>query len=244
VDLNADLGEGVGDDDAVLDVVSSASVACGVHAGDADTMRRTLEAAAARGVVVGAHPSFPDRAGFGRRDMELPAERVTEEVLTQLAALEAVAHEVGTSVRYVKPHGALYNRMARDEECAVAVIEALRRAGRLVLLAPAGSVAVALAGGAGVDVASEAFADRSYRADGAFVSRGDPGAVLTDHEVVAGRALAICFEHAVTAHDGTRIALEASSICVHGDTPGAARLARRVREVLVEAGVAIRPFVS
>jgi UPF0271 protein len=244
VDLNADLGEGAGDDDAVLDVVTSASVACGVHAGDADTMRRTLQAAASRGVVVGAHPSYPDRGGFGRRDMELPAARVTEEVLAQLAALDAVARQVGTPVRYVKPHGALYNRMARDETCAGAVTEAVRQGGDLVLLAPAGSVAIEVARAAGVAVATEAFADRAYGADGALVSRREPGAVLTDAEVVVGRALAIAFEGAVTAADGTRVALEAMSICVHGDTPGAALLARRVRDALVAAGVSLRPFVS
>jgi 5-oxoprolinase (ATP-hydrolysing) subunit A len=244
VDLNADVGEGIGaeGDGALLDVVTSASVACGVHAGDRDTMRRTLEEAAARGVIVGAHPSYPDRDGFGRRPMDMAPARVAEEVLTQLSALDTLARAVGTRVHYVKPHGALYHRMADDEECALAIAGALRQAGDLLLLAPSGSRAVEVAASRGVRVATEAFADRAYATDGRLVPRGAVGAVLTDGREVARQALRIAVDHEVTAVDGSTIPLGASSICVHGDTPGAQELARRVRSALEDAGVTLAPF--
>ena len=244
MDLNADVGEGVKGDDALLDVVTSASVACGVHAGDRSTMRRTVRAALARGVVVGAHPSYPDRAGFGRRPMDLSPTRITEETLAQVRALQEVARTVETEVRYVKPHGALYNRMAEDDACARAVADAVRLAGDLVLLVPAGSSAVGVALAAGVRVATEAFADRAYTPEGRLVPRRDPGSVITDAEAVTMRALSIALSHVVAAVDGSMLTLDASSICVHGDTPGAARLARSVRDGLVAAGLTLRPFAS
>jgi UPF0271 protein len=246
VDLNADVGEGVGadeGDDALLDVVTSASVACGVHAGDAATMRRSVEAASRRGVVVGAHPSYPDREGFGRRPMDRTPSQVTEEILAQVTALDAVARRSSTRVRYVKPHGALYHRMADDEAIARAVAQACIEAGDLVLLAPAGSSAVAVAESAGVRVATEAFADRAYDGEGRLVLRTIPGAVLTDPVDVARRAVGIAVEHRLRAVDGTTINVTASSICVHGDTPGAAIVARAVRRALEGAGVAVVPFV-
>jgi len=247
VDLNADVGEGAGgagDDEVLLDLVTSASVACGVHAGDPGTMRRTVEAAARRGVVVGAHPSYPDRAGFGRRPMDMPPAEVTEEVLAQVGALDTVARACGTVVRFVKPHGALYLHMADDARCARAVAEALRRAGDLVLLAPAGSGTVEVARAAGVRVATEAFADRAYLSDGRLAPRSLPGAVLTDPAEVARRALRLAVDHEVTTVEGTVISLTASSICVHGDTPGAGEAARQVRTTLEGAGVTLLPFVS
>jgi UPF0271 protein len=246
VDLNADVGEGIGadGDEVLLDVVTSASVACGVHAGDLATMRRTVGAAARRGVVVGAHPSYPDREGFGRRPMALSPARITEEVLAQVLALDAVARQLGTAVRYVKPHGALYHLMADDETCARAVVDAVRAVGDLVLLAPAGSGAVEVAGSMAVRVATEAFADRAYEPDGSLVSRDVPGAVITDPAIVAWRAVGIALDHAVDAVDGSTVAVTASSICVHGDTPGAAELAKRVRHALEEAGVRLVPFVT
>jgi UPF0271 protein len=246
VDLNADVGEGLrnGDDAALLDIVTSASVACGVHAGDPATMRRTVAAAVERDVVVGAHPSYPDRVGFGRRPMDLPPVQVTEEVASQVAALAAVARGCGTRLGFVKPHGALYHRMAEDEDCARAVAEAVRAAGDLVLLVPAGAATAAAVTAMGVEIATEAFADRAYGPDGRLVARTHPGAVLTDPEEVAGRARSIAVDHRVVAVDGTWVALEASSICLHGDTPGAAVLAGHVRRALEAAGVGIAPFVS
>ena len=246
VDLNADVGEGIGSDgdELLLDVVTSASVACGVHAGDVDTMRRTVEAAARRGVVIGAHPSYPDRQGFGRRPMDLSPAQVTGEVLAQLGALDAVARPLGATVRYVKPHGALYHRMADDEMSGRAVLAALTHAGDLVLLAPAGSGVVALAESMGVRVATEAFADRAYQPDGRLVDRSVPGAVIVDPVEVAQRALRIARDGQVTALDGSTLAISASSICVHGDTPGAEGLARHVRRALEDAGVTVAPFVT
>ncbi len=246
VDLNADVGEGVGTagDVELLDVVTSASVACGAHAGDDTTMRRTVEAAAQRGVVVGAHPSYPDREGFGRRAMELTPAQVTDEVVSQVTVLDTIARELGTRVRYVKPHGALYHRMADDESCARAVVKALIALGDLALLAPAGSDAIDVARAMGVRVATEAFADRAYEPDGGLASRSLPGAVLDDADQVACRAVGIVVDHAVTAVDGSTLRLRASSICVHGDTPGATELARRVRAALEDAGVTLIPFLS
>jgi 5-oxoprolinase (ATP-hydrolysing) subunit A len=248
IDLNADVGEGGGDgvggdDEAVLDVVTSAGVACGVHAGDPGTMRRTVEAAVRRGVVVGAHPSYPDRAGFGRRPMDLPPARVTEEIVRQVGALDVVARACGTEVRFVKPHGALYHHMAEDKACAMAVAEAVAQLGGLVLLAPAGSGAVEVGRGAGARVATEAFADRAYEADGRLTPRAVPGAVLVDPDAVVRQAIGIVVGHRVTAVDGTPVELTASSLCVHGDTPGAAALAARVRRALEGAGVTLASFV-
>lgn len=261
VDLNADVGEGAGGDSAagapgaaggdraagdevLLDLVTSASVACGVHGGDPGTMRRTVEAAARRGVVVGAHPSYPDREGFGRRPMDIAPAQVTTEVRHQVEALDSLARRCGTRVRYVKPHGALYHRMADDEECALAVADALRQVGDLVLLAPAGSRTLGLVASTGVRIATEAFADRAYRPDGRLAPRGAAGSVLTDPGEAVRQAVAIAVDHRVRAVDGTTIDLDASSICVHGDTPGAGMLARRVREALESAGVTLLPFVT
>jgi len=242
IDLNADVGEGAAGDDVVLGQVTSASVACGVHAGDIDTMRRTVETAARHGVVIGAHPSYPDREGFGRRRMDIAPARITEEVLSQLSVLVAVAEECGTRVRYVKPHGALYLRMAHDEACARAVAAAVIQSGNLVLLAPAGTGAVEVAGSMGVTVATEAFADRAYTRHGRLVPRTEQGAVLEDPVEVTRRATTIALDHRVTAIDGTLVELVASSICVHGDTPGAAGMARRVRVALEGLGITLRPF--
>jgi len=239
VDLNADVGEGAPHDDALLEVVTSASVACGGHAGDAATMARTVEAAAARGVVLGAHPSYPDPTGFGRRPLALSPARVADEVHRQVEALAAVAAAAGVAVRYVKPHGALYHRVADDEECARAVAGA---AGGRVLVCLAGSRGAAVAGACGVPVAGEAFADRAYRPDGRLASRHEPGAVLGDPDEVARRAVSIATGRGVTALDGSPVALAAASICLHGDTPGADGLARHVRRALEAAGVELAPF--
>jgi UPF0271 protein len=247
IDLNADVGEEAGGPDgdgALLDVVTSASVACGFHAGDPSIMRRTLGDAVSRGVIVGAHPSYPDRDGFGRRPMEMSPTRVTDDLLYQIGALDGVARSYETRVRYVKPHGALYHRMGEDEACAQAVCEALRAYGQLSLLAPYGSVVIAVAEHYGVEVATEAFADRAYRPDGRLVDRGDAGAVVTDADTVAARAVTLAVDHRVEALDGSSITVAAASICIHGDTPGAAESARRVRQALAAAGVTLQSFVT
>jgi len=247
IDLNADVGEeasGPDGDGALLDVVTSASVACGFHAGDPSVMRRTLGDAVSRSVVVGAHPSYPDRAGFGRREMAISPARLTDDLLYQIGALDGLARAYGARVRYVKPHGALYHRMGGDEACARAVCEALLAYGSLALLAPWGSVAIAVAEHFGVEVATEAFADRAYRADGRLVDRGEAGAVVTNADVVAARAVTLAVDHRVEAVDGSSIPLAAASICIHGDTPGAAESARRVRLALAAAGVTLQSFVT
>ncbi len=247
IDLNADVGEeasGHDGDGALLDAVTSASVACGFHAGDPSVMRRTLGDAVARQVVVGAHPSYPDSDGFGRREMEISLARLTDDLLYQIGALDGLARSYATQVRYVKPHGALYHRMGEDEACARAICDALRAYGNLSLLAPCGSVAIAVAERVGVPVATEGFADRAYLPDGRLAPRGDPGAVITDADEVAARAVTLALEHRVAAVDGSWIAVAAASICVHGDTPGSTEVAHRVHRALTAAGVTLQAFVT
>jgi 5-oxoprolinase (ATP-hydrolysing) subunit A len=247
IDLNADVGEeasGPDGDGPLLDVVTSASVACGFHAGDPSVMRTTLGDAVTRQVVVGAHPSYPDRTGFGRRDMEISPSRLIDDLLYQIGALDGLARSYASRVSYVKPHGALYHRMGEDEACAKAVCEALRAYGSLTLLAPYGSVAIAVAEHSGVEVATEAFADRAYLPDGRLVPRGEAGAVVTGAEAVAERAVSLAVDHRVATVDGGWFPIDASSICVHGDTPGSVALAGRVRDALTKAGVALAPFVT
>ncbi|MFF4953099.1 LamB/YcsF family protein [Streptomyces chattanoogensis] len=250
IDLNADLGEGFGrwqltDDDALLSVVTSANVACGFHAGDPSTMRRVCELAAGRGVVIGAQVSYRDLAGFGRRAMDVPADELADEVTYQIGALEVFARAAGARVGYVKPHGALYNRCVHDEEQAAAVVAGIRAAGgALPVLGLAGSRLHRAAEGAGLPVIGEAFADRAYTADGTLVPRREPGAVVHDPDEVVKRALGMARDRTVTAIDGRGIAITARSLCLHGDTPGAAGLARRVRSELTAAGVRIRSFAG
>jgi len=248
IDLNADLGEGfgawrLGDDAALLAIVTSANVACGFHAGDPLTLRRCCAGAVAHGVAIGAQVSYRDLAGFGRREMDVPPDELTAEVLYQIAALDGVARAEGGRVRYVKPHGALYNRIARDPVQATAVVAAVAAYDpSLPLLSLPGSAAARAAAEAGLPVVAEAFADRAYTTDGTLVSRREPGAVLTDPVQVAERAVAIVTRHAVVTADGQEIAVQPESICVHGDTPGAVQLARAVREGLERAGVRLTPF--
>ena len=250
IDLNADLGESfgtwvLGDDAAMLDVATSANVACGFHAGDATTIRRTVAAAAERGVVVGAQVGYRDLAGFGRRRIDMDAGDLTADVLYQLGALEAMCRVAGTRVAYVKPHGALYTTAAVDEVQARAVVDAVAAYdATLPLLGQAGSVLLRIAQSAGVPVVAEAFADRGYASDGRLVPRSHPLALLRDPAEVAERVLRIATEGTLLAVDGTLIAVPARSICTHGDTPGAVGLARAVRTRLEAAGVAITPFVD
>jgi 5-oxoprolinase (ATP-hydrolysing) subunit A len=249
IDLNSDLGEGygawtMGDDEALLGIVSSANVACGFHAGDPQVMRRTVATAARSGVTVGAHVSFPDRRGFGRYDLKLPPSEVTDDVLYQIGALDAFARAAGIRVSYVKPHGALYNRIAIDTDLARAVVAAVGEydPGPALLTLP-GSAAAAAAEAAGIPVVAEGFADRAYTPDGRLVPRRESGAVLTDPDLVAARAVRMATEHTVTAIDGTDIPMPVASLCVHGDSPGAVRLAQAVRSGLTTAGVTIAAFV-
>ncbi|WP_395109230.1 LamB/YcsF family protein [Actinomadura sp. SCN-SB] len=246
MDINADLGEGfgrwvLGDDAALLDVVTSANVACGFHAGDPLIMRRVCAGAVERGVTIGAQVSYRDLAGFGRREMEVAAEELTAEVLYQLAALDGIARAEGGRVAYVKPHGALYNRVVRDPEQARAVVDAVRAYDPgLPLLTLPGSAVFGVADG--LKVVAECFADRAYTPEGRLVSRREPGAVIHDRGAVVDRAVRMATRGSVVAVDGSEVALDARSICVHGDTPGAVELARAVRAALVEAGVKVEPF--
>ncbi|SMH31652.1 UPF0271 protein [Rathayibacter oskolensis] len=247
IDLNADLGEGfgvweLGDDDAILRVVSSASVACGFHAGDPSIMLARCRTAAARGVAVGAHVSYRDLAGFGRREMPVGRDELYADVAYQIGALQAVARAAGTTVRYVKPHGALYNRIVHDEARAEAVAAAVRDvAPALPLLGLASSAIERAAADAGVPFLREAFVDRGYRADGTLVPRGDEGALLSDAALVASRARRMVTEGVVEAITGETLAIEVDSLCVHGDSPGALAMAEAVRAALAEAGVALAP---
>ncbi|WP_066374414.1 LamB/YcsF family protein [Herbidospora mongoliensis] len=243
IDLNADLGEGfgawkLGDDDALLEIVTSANVACGFHAGDPLTIRRVCEAAVARGVAIGAQVSYRDLAGFGRREMDVPAEELRAEILYQLAAVDGIARACGGRVTYVKPHGALYNRVIWDPVQAAAVVGAVADYGTLPVLTLPGSVVH----GRGVPTVAECFADRAYTPEGTLVSRREPGSVLHDPDEVAARAVRMARDGVVVAIDGSEVRVEARSICVHGDTPGSVRLARAVRDALVGAGVTVEAF--
>jgi UPF0271 protein len=249
IDLNSDLGEGfgawqMGDDTAMLAIVTSANIACGFHAGDPAGIYSVLKEAAARDVAVGAHVAYRDLVGFGRRNMEPSSAELVGDVIYQIGALQGLATAAGTKVRYVKPHGALYNTIAHDKRQAADVIAAIKAVDpSLVLMALAGAPIVAQARAAGLSVVCEAFADRAYNADGSLVSRRLPGAVLHDAQAIAQRTLRFVESGRVTAIDGTDIALEAQSICVHGDTLEAVAIARALRETLASRGVALKPFV-
>ncbi|ELP67468.1 LamB/YcsF family protein [Streptomyces turgidiscabies] len=248
IDLNADLGEGFGrwrltDDEQLLSVVTSANVACGFHAGDPPTMRRVCELAAERGVRIGAQVSYRDLAGFGRRAMDLPPDELTAEVAYQIGALEVFARAAGSRVSYVKPHGALYNRAVHDEEQAKAVIDGVLLAGTgLPVLGLPGSRLLALAEAAGLPAVPEAFADRAYTEEATLVPRGQDGALVTDPEAVVARSVTLARTGVVASRAGTPLAVRARSLCVHGDTPGAVDLARRVRERLEASGVRVEAF--
>jgi UPF0271 protein len=250
IDLNSDLGESfgrweLGDDVHMLDIVTSANVACGFHAGDPAIMRRTVRAAVERGVVVGAHVAYRDLAGFGRRSMDVPSAELQADVVYQLGALQAIAAAEGGRVAYVKPHGALYNIAARDERVARDVAVAVADVDpSLLMLGLPGSAALHAAQDAGLRTSSEAFADRAYTPSGTLVPRREPGAVLHDADLVAARMLRLVTEGVVEAVDGTDVRVAADSVCVHGDTPGAVAMAARVRDALREGGIALRAFAG
>jgi UPF0271 protein len=243
IDLNSDMGEGAGFDEQLLGVVSSANVACGFHAGDPRTMDRTVAMAVANGVTIGAHVSYPDRSGFGRRHMVVSEQDLTADVLFQIGALEAFCRRHGTAVRYVKAHGALYNDFADDRELAAAFGRALiAHGGDLTVLALAGSPSVAVLAELGLRVVPEAFADRAYTAGGRLVARSQQGAVITDAGRVAERARAIAAARPIEAIDGSSLTIAGGSLCVHGDTPGAVQIATAIRGALSGEGIDVAPF--
>ncbi len=252
IDLNCDLGESYGvwtlggtDADAeLLAVVTSANVACGFHAGDPQTLQRTVAAALEAGVTVGAQVSYPDLVGFGRRAMDVAHADLVADVLYQVGALEAFCRVAGGRVAYVKPHGALYNRVADDPGQAAAVAEAVQRYDpSLPVLTLPGSALAAAAADRGLGVVGEGFADRAYTGEGRLASRREPGAVLHDADEVAARAVRMA-SGSVTALGGEQLAVDVGSLCVHSDTSGAADLARRVRAALEKEGWTLRPFAS
>ncbi len=250
IDLNADLGEGygqwaMGDDDALLDIVTSANVACGFHAGDASVLRRVCDKAAEHNVAIGAQVGYLDLAGFGRRFIDVDPAELTQDILYQIGALEAFARVAGTRVRYVKPHGALYNAIVHHEEQAAAVVDAVRAYDpTLPVMGLPGSVWLRQAEEAGLRTVHEAFADRNYTPQGTLVSRREPDAVLHDAEFIAQRCVGIATTGRLPAIDGTEVVAQANSLCVHGDTAGAVEVARRVRAALDEAGVSVRAFTD
>ncbi|MFF3568838.1 LamB/YcsF family protein [Nocardia jiangxiensis] len=246
IDLNSDLGEGfgawaMGDDDALLDIVTSANIACGFHAGDPSIMRRTCAMAVERGVRIGAHISYRDLAGFGRRAISMPAGQLTDECLYQIGALDGIARAAGDRVRYVKPHGALYNSAAEDADIAQAIAAAVATYGGLSLLGLPGSQHEAAAVAAGIDFHAEGFADRAYTPAGTLVSRSRPGSVL-DSESAVAQAVSIASDGKARDVDGAAVAVPARSLCVHGDSPGAVAMARAIRSALTERGVELRAF--
>ena len=240
VDLNSDLGEGAASESELLKLVSSANIACGFHAGSPLSMTATIRAAHAAGVAVGAHPSLADRENFGRRELPVTPNEVFALVAYQVGAFQAIATSLGVRPNHIKPHGALYNMAARDPALAEAVTHALLAVDRtLILFAPDGS-ALAQAGEAiGLRVAREVFADRHYQPDGALVPRTQPNALLHDAEDAAGRVLRMLRENVVRTIDGGDLAIQADTICVHGDTPDAVHFARKLRANLTAAGIAV-----
>jgi 5-oxoprolinase (ATP-hydrolysing) subunit A len=248
VDLNSDLGEGfgiwaLGDDDALLDVITSANVACGFHAGDPNIMRRICDTAISRGVAIGAQVSYRDLAGFGRRSMDIDQLSLTNDVIYQIAALDGFARVAGSRVRYVKPHGALYNRTVHDDDQAAAVVAAVvAYDSTLPVLGLPDSALLRLGAQAGLRTVTEAFADRGYTAQATLVPRSQPGALLHDPVLVAQRMVQMLATGRIQSVDGAEVAVSAQSICVHGDTPGAVAMAVAVRKALADAGLDIRAF--
>lgn len=250
IDLNSDLGEGygpwvMGDDKAMLDIVTSANIACGGHASDPETMFRTLTWARERKINVGAHPSYPDKEGFGRRRLPFPAPEVERFVAAQTGALMAIASLAGTSVRYVKPHGALGNVASEDRAIAEAIVRAVRAIdSKLAILAISGTVLETVARDAGVSVFSEIFADRGYTPAGNLVPRGQPGAMIEDYGAAAARLLSWLETGLMPTVGGDPVRLEGHSICVHGDDPHAVIMARAIRVALAGRGIEISPFLK
>ncbi|NSX06065.1 5-oxoprolinase subunit PxpA [Cupriavidus gilardii] len=241
IDLNADLGEGCGSDEALLALISSANIACGWHAGDASTMLQTVQWALAKGVAIGAHPSYPDRENFGRTEMQRDPRQVYADVLYQIGALAAIVRAQGGRLAHVKAHGALYNQAARDRVQAQAIVDAVRDFDpQLTFFGLAGSVMIEVAREAGLTVKEEVFADRGYNPDGSLVRRGTPGALLDDDQAVLAQTLSMVRERKVRAIDGQWIPIQADTVCLHGDGPHALAFAQRIRDRLRDEGIAVR----
>ena len=241
IDFNCDLGEGCGSDAAIVPLISSASIACGGHAGDAASMAETVALCQRHGVAIGAHPSYEDRAGFGRHDMDLPADAISTLVTSQVAALADVCVAAGAQLHHVKPHGALYNRAARDPEVAIAVATAVHAFNpRLILFGLSDSCLTAAGTAVGLRVAHEVFAERRYDADGRLAPRGTAGAVIETQEDALAQVRSLVDEGVVIARDGTRVRLHADTLCLHGDRPDATAFARSLRSALEAASVDIR----
>ena len=249
IDLNSDLGESygawrMGDDETMLAIVSSANVACGFHAGDPAGIWKTVKAAAEKGVSIGAHVSYPDRVGFGRRDMDVTSGELIADVIYQIGALKGMAAAAGTTVGYVKPHGALYNRIAHDPKQGQAVIDAIKAIdSSLVLMGLANAPILKLAEASGLKTVAEAFADRAYTPDGQLVSRREQGSVLHDTQLIARRMLQLAREGTLEAIDGSTIKIDAQSICVHGDSPGAVAIAQEIRRAFEADGITVQSFL-
>ena len=248
IDLNADLGEGLGqwamtDDEALLSIVTSANVACGFHAGDPTQMLKVCRIAAAQGTSVGAHVAYRDLIGFGRRFIDVEPSELAADVLYQLHAIDGIARSAGTTLRYVKPHGALYNTIVHHESQARAVVEALTLFGRdLPVMGLPGALWLQIAAAAGMRTVHEAFPDRGYTPEGRLAPRGTAGGKLTDSDEIAARAVRLARDRSIVAIDGSTIAIEADSLCVHGDTPTAVATAAAVRHALTDAGIEIQAF--
>ena len=248
IDLNSDVGESfgrweLGDDDAVLEVVTSANVACGFHAGDPSTLARTCRSALANGVRIGAQVSYRDLAGFGRRFVDATQIELTDDVVYQIGGLQAIARAAGGTVSYVKPHGALYNTAVHHDVHARAVVEAIAAVDpHLPVLGLPGSRLLEIARDRGIPTVREAFADRAYHSDGTLVSRREPGAVLDDPAVVAGRVMRMVSDGVVDSIDGDTIRIDVDSVCLHGDSPAAVAMAVATRELLTSEGIEITPF--
>ncbi|MDQ0589357.1 5-oxoprolinase subunit PxpA [Variovorax paradoxus] len=241
IDLNADLGEGAGSDEALLGLVSSANIACGWHAGDAKTMRQCVRWAIEHGVAIGAHPSFPDRENFGRSTMHLPPDEIVANVLYQVGALAAIAKAEGGQLSHVKAHGQLYNQAVKEPELADALCEAVRRFDpSLRFFGLAGSGMIDAARRAGLTPVEEVFADRGYMPDGSLVPRSQPGALIEDEEQSLAQTLSLVRDRRVTAIDGSIVPLNAQTVCLHGDGAHALAFARRIRDRLQQEGIAVR----
>ncbi len=250
IDLNCDAGEGygawrMGEDEALIPLMTSVNIACGAHAGDPLVMRRTIALAQQHGVAIGAHPGYPDLHGFGRRVVPMPPDDVSAWLLAQIGALAGVARSLGATLQHVKPHGALYNVAADDPALAEAVARAvLAFDPALILVARAGSLQAQISRDLGLRVAEEAFIDRGYDAQGRLVARGTPGALIHDPALAAQRGVALARQEPITANDGTPLTLRAATLCIHSDTAGAPALAAALRTALERAGIVIRPLAT